>query len=222
MKKIEFITPDKFDSMVDEILKNNGISLEWSDSFSGINIDEIIEFGYNLEIEPIDLTAITNNEDVLAAISAEKRKIYLNEAKMELFNRNEGLLRFTKAHELGHWVLHVDKTSLDLGTELFGVEGINYICRNNKRDQREVQADMFAARILMPKSLLTEAFISLENYWGRFEWKQFFYIRDKFNVSKAALIIRLNELNLCYIPSENYQGKIYRDKAEYMGQGSLF
>lgn len=222
MKKIEFITPKKLDSIVDEILIKNDVSLEWSDDFSGIDIDAIIEFGYELEFDVVDLTAITKNEYVLAAISADQRKIYLNESKLEDFRKNEGFLRFTKAHELGHWVLHVDKTTLDLGIDLFGLRDISFICRDNKGDKREIQADMFAARILMPKSLICGAFLDAESRWGRFNWKHFYYIKEKFNVSKAALTNRLNGLKLCYIPSENDSGKIYRDKAEYMGQGSLF
>ena len=221
MKKNKYIPAEKLDVMVEEILSRNNISLEWSQDFCGIDIDEIIEFDYDLEFDMVDLTTKTNNTNVLAAISAEHRKIYLNEEKIETFKKNEGYLRFTKAHELGHWVLHIDKTSLDLENDLFGMNDISYMCRSDDKDMRESQADMFAARILMPKHFFTEAFRAVENKHGTFTWKQAYYLKNKFNVTISALVNRLNELDLCYIPNEE-KTTIYRSRAEYYGQCSLF
>ena len=215
-----FITEKEFQEKTEAILYRAKVSLEWTgcENFRPIDIDAIIEFDYELEFDVVDLTALTGEENVLAAICADKRIIYLNERQMELFKKNEGLLRFTKAHELGHWELHIDKTALEKQVSLLKLPGINYICRSNERDRREFQADMFAANLLMPKNLIVCAFEEIRNQNNCFEWRQFYKLRELFNVSPTALGNRLNELGLCYI----HKRKIYRSKEEYSGQVSLF
>ncbi len=215
-----FIPEKEFQERTEAILHRANVSLEWTgcENFKPIDIDAIIEFDYELEFDVVDLTEITGEENVLAAICADKKIIYLNERKMELFNKNDGLLRFTKAHELGHWELHIDKTSLDKQVLLLKLPGINYICRSNESDRREIQADMFAANLLMPKNLIISAFEEIRNLDDVFGWKQFYRLKELFNVSPTALGNRLNELGLCYI----HEKKIYRSKEEYSGQVSLF
>jgi hypothetical protein len=49
---------------------------------------------------------------ILAGLAPSSRKIVLNESRKRLFAETVGLLNDTVAHEIGHWVLHVDHGAL--------------------------------------------------------------------------------------------------------------
>lgn len=66
--------------------------------------------------------------------------------------------RFTLAHEVGHWVLHPNLTSLR-EAPLSGGERAN--CRRSPEEQ---EADFFAAELLMARKLLRKA--ALSNFGG--------------------------------------------------------
>jgi hypothetical protein len=60
--------------------------------------------------------------------------------------------RFTAAHEIGHWLLHEDETMhRDLP-----VDGLSR--PNSRRAPKEVEADFFAACLLMPRNLVRAEF----------------------------------------------------------------
>ena len=83
--------------------------------------------------------------------------------------------RFTLAHELGHLMLH------ELGTVFRDATGYR------SDDHREHEANRFAARLLMPRSLLVPAFHRLRDLDD---------LATLFNVSEQARSIRLRSLNL--------------------------
>jgi len=96
--------------------------------------------------------------------------------------------RFTIAHELGHHFLHL------LSDGEF-VDGEANLFRQPQDDQqgltpdrrREIQANMFAAALLMPEDAV------------RSEWKKSRSVDElarKFNVSEAAMGIRVDQLGL--------------------------
>lgn len=95
--------------------------------------------------------------------------------------------RFTIAHELGHYFLHDDDPSelvvktLDLfrDTETSG--------NVNEYDLLEVQANRFAAALLMPEEQLRKIFV---------ECKSLSELAVRFNVSEEAMGIRLVRLGL--------------------------
>lgn len=60
----------------------------------------------------------------------------------------EGRRRFTIAHELGHWELHQDQTQLFCAEEDL---------RDYGRSPLEVEANLFAAELLMPSHLFRDA-----------------------------------------------------------------
>ena len=102
-------------------------------------------------------------------------------------NSNEVAVRqrFTIAHELGHFLLHLQKDTF-----------VDY--RDNKkavmRTPRERQANMFAAALLMPRG-------SLENDFRAFTNKGFTEVElqvlaDKYQVSEDAMRFRLINLRL--------------------------
>ena len=90
--------------------------------------------------------------------------------------------RFTIAHELGHYYLHMD--DCDAGK----------LITSFRMDQSptETQANQFAAELLMPEELLKEEYR-----------KMIIPVSDSlakiFNVSKQAMKVRLDSLELMYV-----------------------
>lgn len=88
--------------------------------------------------------------------------------------------RFTVAHELAHYLLHRDQ----IGD---GIED-DVLYRSSLSDSREAQANRLAADLLMPDSLVSEWIdkakaLQVDDVVG--------FLADKFNVSEAAMKIRL-------------------------------
>ncbi|CAG7650333.1 hypothetical protein PAESOLCIP111_06054 [Paenibacillus solanacearum] len=104
--------------------------------------------------------------------------------------------RFTIAHELGHFLLHKgNEMHVDRGFKL------NFRDENSSKaiNPEEVEANAFAAALLMPKQFLIEAVqekldgeIDLLNN----ESKQFTEIAEQFKVSQQALFIRLGKIGV--------------------------
>lgn len=96
--------------------------------------------------------------------------------------------RFTIAHELGHFFLHPRKDTF--------VDQVSY--RDNKKDilrtPTERQANMFAAALLMPNSLLEKDFRSISK--NGFTEDELQLLADKYQVSEDAMRFRLMNLNL--------------------------
>ena len=65
---------------------------------------------------------------------------------------SEEVVRFTGAHEVGHWLMHPDTVmhrDLPIGDAVIG---------SNRRDRLEREADYFAAHFLMPERLVKSIF----------------------------------------------------------------
>lgn len=98
----------------------------------------------------------------------------------EHFNRQ----RFTIAHEIGHFNMHLDEIG-DKGI----LEAVDmYRSPYSSDPDKEVEANEFAASILMPEDLLRK-------YWVQCRSVEF--VADLFNVSRQAMQIRLSSLGLC-------------------------
>lgn len=159
-----------------------------------INAERLAEFHFELEIEWRRL----ENDNVAAALSVSKKKIYINELATDVGFRN-----FTIAHELGHWVLH---------RSLIG----------EHTPQIEREAEKFAAYLLMPEEMIREEFAKIK---PPFTWRDLYELAEKFCVSPSAMKIRLSqwELKLIYVSKD---GNIYQSKREFLeretGQLRLF
>jgi Zn-dependent peptidase ImmA (M78 family) len=95
--------------------------------------------------------------------------------------------RFTIAHELGHHFLHLmqDGDFVDMDVDLFRLEPIGHQLSENKR--KEVEANQFAASILMPSELVIEIYKTTRDISK---------LAEIFNVSETAMGIRLGQLRL--------------------------
>lgn len=102
--------------------------------------------------------------------------------------------RFTIAHELGHYLLHKGDT-IHLDNENRAIE-INFrgLEASNKVNDQEKEANLFAAELLMPKSLLDKDL----KHIGQIDLLNediILELAKKYKVSIAALTFRLYNLN---------------------------
>lgn len=93
--------------------------------------------------------------------------------------------RFTIAHELGHFLLHSNSKTF---VEHRGNE------ENTVRDLKEMQANMFAAAILMPRKMLEKDLKVIAKEGILDEHVQFFATR--YQVSEKAMNFRLINLGM--------------------------
>jgi len=212
MLDYEYISQKDMEFITTQVLKKSDIPTSWNGHIEKVDIDYIIEFIYDLEMVWEDIDSLDANGIILAAIKPADKLIIMNESKKDLFKKKMGTMNFSKAHELGHWVLHVTEQKeyeqmTFLSSEVFH-------CRNMvKRPPREVQADMFAASILMHKEIITKAVNELKQK-GFVTFPELYKMADDFEVSISALTNRIKSLGLLYIE----KSKIYLSKDEAAGQ----
>ena len=124
-----------------------------------IPVDEIVELYFELELELMDMKAEFKVDDVHGALWVNKRKVGIDQSLDPDENpRKLGRYRFTLAHEAGHWRLHrrlfQKRAANQLNLVAGNAERPEYICRSSDREPIEIQADMFAATLLMPEAMV--------------------------------------------------------------------
>jgi Zn-dependent peptidase ImmA (M78 family) len=114
--------------------------------------------GINFEFhqELIMLDRRNSRYEIAGLLDRQARKI----AVAEQFPNET--VRFTGAHEIGHWILHEDEM-MHRDRPVKGLNGEAFI-----RPQKEIEADYFAACYLMPERLVLEAFESTFMFRGQF------------------------------------------------------
>jgi len=122
-------------------------------------------------------------------IAGGKRTIAVNNE--HLSNRQ----RFTIAHELGHLMLHAldqDEDNVFVDRKVFN--------RNSDASQgvyrQEIEANRFAAELLMPKKLLLKAIDDLGDEIDLSDDETLRDLASKFGVSTQAMAIRLTSLDI--------------------------
>ena len=106
-----------------------------------IPIEDIAEHYLGYSIDFAD-DGLFSDPDILGGIDFEENKIYVNASVED----HDGRYCFTIAHEVGHHVLHRDAylENSDGGEK-------EILCRDSRnKPQIEVEADRFAAALLMP------------------------------------------------------------------------
>lgn len=220
MANQSYITSSRMDTITERILEQAGYSMSpEANGFNTVPIDEIIEFQYNLDILWEEIDCFSKDGLVMAAIMPTKRTIIMNDTCKSLFDEKIGTMHFTMAHELGHWVLHVeDKLNQQTALAFQEVEEV-YYCRSfSKKPPEEFQADMFAGSLLLPRPVITSVIETLKSEYHQIKFPHLYKICDMFKVSISALKVRLHTLNLLYIDKD---GSIHNSKEDYQGQMKL-
>jgi hypothetical protein len=148
--------------------------------------------------EFLDLDVVWDHIDgdaegqIAARILPLERLIEINEDIPQL---KSGFGESTIAHEIGHWVLHIDPQEVDRYTRLHN-KGVELkvkplLCRNNDNlEGIEWQAQYFASCLLMPQDRLREAAIDRDLD----RWHVLYQIAEEFGVTISNLTNRLKDL----------------------------
>lgn len=165
-------------TLVDKLLTTHEISS------SPVNLEKIFK-NLKIEIVPDNLDAIASGA---AVIKGDKKTIIINS------NQMPERQRFTLAHELGHLLLH-GNSRVNVDKE---VVGNNVFWRDDRSshgtDQKEIEANYFAACLLMPRGLVVKEIRKLEiNYIDDSILEK---LAKKFQVSRTAMGIRLGVLGV--------------------------
>lgn len=167
-----------------------------------VPIHQIVETHLDLRLL-YDKIPQDEGERILAYIDPLDRVICLNTLHLDLFEDVIGPEAFTLAHEAGHWELHVVKGSWRQSALPLDVleHGERFLCRANSSDPREYQANRFAAALLMPRYLVLAAVQGKQLD----KWSVLLQLAKKFNVSKEAFKIRLENLSLIRVHGNSIQ-----------------
>ena len=191
---------ETLEAIARKIINSYDQSLLHTPSF--IPVESILERVYGLTLE---FQYIRNNGRILGETVFEDAMIPIYERRdkegyklipvkagtiiidASLINqRGDGRFRYTCAHELAHWV--IDKNYF---TELGLTAAMTKAVRSSESDAAvERQADRLACRILMPRVMVKRAFHANRNN------NALEALTELFGVSRQAMKIRLEELNL--------------------------
>jgi Zn-dependent peptidase ImmA (M78 family) len=145
-----------------------------------VNVEAIAEkLKINIEHDDLD-------DDVSGFLILKKNNhtIVVNE------NHPSNRQRFTIAHEIGHFVLHANN-----GKELFiDKKYARDINSSTGEINEEMEANSFAAELLMPAQMLKDELVS--SGFNVFDDMATFALAKKFRVSEQALGYRLGKLDL--------------------------
>jgi Zn-dependent peptidase ImmA (M78 family) len=119
-----------------------------------IPVEAIIERGLGIKLAFADLRKKLELNDVLGATYVKEELICVDRSLAE--DQDEGRLCFTFAHEAGHWVLH--RQLIDQIDRTDGNAGRIYCRIKDARKPAEWQADYFASCLLMPAVAVENAF----------------------------------------------------------------
>jgi Zn-dependent peptidase ImmA (M78 family) len=149
---------------------------------------------------------------VLGQLNPSDELVVLNQKHYERLEANGGRVRrYTIAHEIGHWCFHCDAARS--GTLSLFEDGRIW-CRAGDTHPAERQAEMFAARLLMPEFEVRPRVPAAP--WSG--WRVVRALADTFLVSQQAMMIRLEELRL----GHDCSGVPTSGRAKPPGQGELF
>ncbi|MFA5097161.1 MAG: hypothetical protein WC490_00835 [Candidatus Margulisiibacteriota bacterium] len=239
---MKYISYDKIETLTEQRL------CEYESKFGQIvsppiPIDKIIERLFSLRI----LWENIHEEDgevILGGLRPNEKQIVLNDSRMPLFNKYEGLEPFTKGHELGHWDLLEEK-------DLIGHQMFNFLTKSSFVLRSSSDKDAEKVRVLIANLWKGPDFYKvIKSIEGKkddaitkriidryastllmpkhlikkvcatldiLSWSDLYKLRKIFNVTISALTVRLQQLNMIYIDNK----KIYKSKEDAIGQLAL-
>ncbi|MDC0989105.1 ImmA/IrrE family metallo-endopeptidase [Rhodospirillales bacterium] len=163
-----------------------------------IPIEDIAEHHLGYSIEFVN-DGIFSDPEILGGIDFEQNKIYVNASVED----HDGRYGFTIAHEIGHHTLHKDDYLKETAR---GERRI--LCRDvREKPKIELEADYFAAVLLMPSETIKNIFKDIRKKkpirsigQARSLASQIISVGSFNNVSNSAMVNRLIDLKL--IPND--------------------
>lgn len=142
---------------------------------------------------------------IAARILPLEKLIEINENIPQL---RGGFGESTIAHEIGHWVLHIDTIKVERYIRLkrkgVDVQVTPFLCRSEDNLAGiEWQAQYFAGCLLMPQHILTE----LKQDKDLTRWQHLYQMAEELGVTISNLTTRLQDLGWIYLDSNTR--KIY-------------
>lgn len=151
-------------------------------TIDGVEIIEPEEVAkkYNISVWEVDLSEISEDISGYIHYDTESKSFKIRVSSKDHYNRK----RFTLAHELGHFFLHLEIlksqwTYVDTKQSM--------MFRGSEYSPYEQEANMFAAEYLMPEEKVRELF----KKYGVIE-----ILAGFFKVSNLAMAFRIDNLNL--------------------------
>jgi IrrE N-terminal-like domain len=165
------------------------------------------------EFLDLDLVWDTIPDDEQGAIAARilplEKLIEINENIPQL---KGGFGESTIAHEIGHWVLHIDAEQVERYIRLkqkgIDVQVKPFLCRSNNLARIEWQAQYFAGCLLMPQHILKE----LKQDKDLTRWQHLYQIAQDLGVTISNLTTRLQDLGWIYLDADTR--KIYLNRVD--------
>lgn len=150
--QVPYRTVSELEHMALDLLKKYG-TWKGKPARPPIDVDDIVEGYFGLDLEVGDLRTLLGVSDVLGATWFDEKLMRVDSS----LEGKEGRLAFTLGHEIGHWWVHrpifeMEKVTLPLfPSEEDRKASPAVVCRSAQRKEpAEWQADMFAALLLMP------------------------------------------------------------------------
>ena len=223
--KVPFRSDAQIESAVQELLRQYA-KAKGEPPRPPIPVDAIAESVLGLTLEMGDLRKKIGKPDVLGETWIDDALVVIDSS----LEGNEGRYSFTLGHEVGHWQLHrplrdMEKFTFPLVSRVPCAKATAAIvCRDGQRDSAEIQADKFAALLLMPASdvraavkLVTGEPLAIDNFVARKKaGERIAGLRDFAaeviakggftNVSNQAMQIRLEALKLVV---DGAQGRLF-------------
>ena len=146
-----------------------------------------------LELDLVWDTIPDDSQGVIAArILPLEKLIEINENIPQL---RGGFGEFTIAHEIGHWILHIDRVQVERYIRL-KQKGVDiqlkpFLCRQEDNLAGiEWQAQYFAGCLLMPQHILTKLIQGKDVT----QWSHLYQISQELGVTISSLTTRLQDL----------------------------
>jgi len=140
------------------VLSGYALETGWTRSLP-VPVDQIVESaGLHILWQDLDEPP---GDQILGALDPQTSTIMLNERHLDLMNEVIGPEPFTLAHEYGHWLYDAENPAQltfdgQGGGRLF-CRGLRQVHLEDQSRIREVNANRFAACLLLPRDLLLQA-----------------------------------------------------------------
>ncbi|MCU0543770.1 MAG: ImmA/IrrE family metallo-endopeptidase [Oscillatoriaceae cyanobacterium Prado104] len=215
LRSYRFFSKSEIERCANKILQQVPAKKQSNWSLNVNSVSDFLEIHVCYHIIPPD-----EEGPIVAKILHQERAIIINE---DVAGFHKKIDSSTIAHEIGHWVLHVNQHEIETLSKQRKISensennGNIFLCRlaseqldryslNNQENRLEWQAQYFASCLLMPHCVLEEK----RKMRDLTKWSHLYAIRDELGVTLSHLIARLQDLDWIYIPNGSrqiYQGK---------------